>query len=184
MLIPIVTLLVVIAILYGISLYTRILAKRSRTANAWGQVDNQLKHRHDLIRSLIVIVREELQQDNQVLEAATRARLDAIETGSDIPRRGEAESELSQATKRLLALIEGYPNLKNSFHVRALQNDLTTTEARIAEANVEYARCAHDYNPMLAGPLGRIYADRFQWHPAADFRLDATSELVSPWVLR
>src|SRR3954468_23121119 len=120
MLIPIVALLVVIAILYGVSVYGRLIAKHSRAANAWGQVDMQLKHRHDLIRSLVVIARAELPPDNSVLDGASRARLEAIEAGSDIPARRQAESELSQSAQTLLALVDGYPSLKRDRHVQSV----------------------------------------------------------------
>lgn len=129
--------LIVIIALYLISLYNRLIRLRQIVRNAWSQIDVQLKRRHDLIPNLVETVKGYAAHERGVLEAVIEARSKATRatTTSDIIK---AEGELSGALARLLAVVEAYPNLKADQNFRMLQEELTSTENRVAFARQAY----------------------------------------------
>ncbi len=124
-------------ILYLIALYNRLFRLRQIVRNAWAQIDVQLKRRHDLIPNLVETVKGYAAHERTVLEAVIEARSKA--TRATIPADViKAEGELSSALARLLAVVEAYPNLKADQNFRMLQEELTSTENRVAFARQAY----------------------------------------------
>lgn len=123
--------------LYLVFLYNRLVGLRQMVKNAWSQIDVQLKRRHDLIPNLVETVKGYAAHERGVLEAVIEARSKA--TRATLP--GDiikAEGELSSALARLLAVVEAYPNLKADRNFLALQEELTSTENRVAFARQAY----------------------------------------------
>lgn len=128
---------IIIIGLYLILLYNRLVSLRQIVKNAWSQIDVQLKRRHDLIPNLVETVKGYAAHERGVLEAVIEARSKATRATlpSDIIK---AEGELSSALARLLAVVEAYPNLKADRNFLALQEELTSTENRVAFARQAY----------------------------------------------
>lgn len=129
--------IVVLVGLYLIALYNRLVGLRQMIKNAWSQIDVQLKRRHDLIPNLVETVKGYAAHEKGVLEAVISARSRA--TQATLPADViKAEGELSSALARLLAVVEAYPNLKADRNFLALQEELTSTENRVAFARQAY----------------------------------------------
>lgn len=129
--------LVVIIGLWGVGLYNGLVRLRQAVKNAWSQIDVQLKRRHDLIPNLVNTVKGYAAHEKGTLEAVMNARAKA--TSVTLPAdRIKAEGELSGALARLMAVSEAYPNLKANENFTSLQNELGSTEDRVAFSRQAY----------------------------------------------
>src|SRR5215469_13770522 len=130
--------------------YNRLVRLRNRVQNAWSDVDVQLKRRHDLVPNLVETVRGYMQHERQTLEAVTSARAQAMTTGAGISARAVAEMALTGAVGNLFAVAERYPALRAAQNFTLLQEQLTTTENRIAFARQYYNESVMQYNTAIA----------------------------------
>jgi LemA protein len=139
--------LVVIAVmvLWIIGAYNGLVALKNRVANAWKQIDVQLKRRHDLIPNLVNTVKGSMDFERSTLEAVISARNKAV-SATGVQATAKAEGELTQALGRLFALTENYPDLKSNQNVLQLQEELTSTENKIGFARQLYNDTATAYN--------------------------------------
>src|SRR2546427_8658138 len=129
--------LIVVAGLWLMATYNGLVTLRQSVKNAWAQIDVQLKRRHDLIPNLVNTVKGYAAHEKETFERVINARARATSATSS----GEAikaEGELSSALARLLAVSEAYPQLKANQNFIALQEELTSTENRIAYARQFY----------------------------------------------
>jgi LemA protein len=139
---------IVVLVVFAIGAYNRLVSLRNQVQNAWKQIDVQLKRRHDLIPNLINTVRGAMNFERETLEAVVAARNNAIaaaNTGS-VPATAAAETQLTGALGRLLAVVEAYPDLKATGNVAQLQEELTATENKIGFARQLYNDTATQYN--------------------------------------
>lgn len=153
--------LIVIIALWVIAVYNRLVRLHQTVKNAWSQIEVQLKRRHDLIPNLVNTVKGYAAHEKTVLEAVINARAKATSarTTSDVIK---AEGELSSALARLLAVAEAYPELKANQNFLALQEELTSTENRVAFARQAYNDSVLTFNTavkifpavLIAGLLG------------------------------
>ena len=147
-----IVLLVVLALLvfWFIGAYNKLIGLKNQVANAWKQIDVQLKRRHDLIPNLVNTVKGAMQFERETLEAVVSARNKAIQVqqapGVSVSQTAAAESQLTGALSRLLAVVESYPDLKATGNVAQLQEELTSTENKIAFARQLYNDTATQYN--------------------------------------
>ncbi len=154
--------IVVLVVLFVVGIYNGLVSKRNRVRNAWSQIDVQLKRRHDLIPNLVNTVKGYLAHERAVLENVTRARSEAIAAGNDVAARAPAENALTRAVRSLFAVAEAYPDLKANQNMLALQEELSTTENRVAFARQHHNDSVLEYNTacqtlpnaFLAAPLG------------------------------
>ena len=117
--------------------YNGLVGFRQAVKNAWAQIDVQLTRRHDLIPNIVNTVKGYAAHEKGTLEAVMNARAKA--TSVTLPAdRIKAEGELSSALSRLLAVSEAYPDLKANQNFLALQEELTSTENRVAYARQFY----------------------------------------------
>ena len=141
-------------IVWVISAYNGLVALKNQVANAWKQIDVQLKRRHDLIPNLVNTVKGAMQFERETLEAVIAARNNAVKiegnAASSIAQIAGAETALSGALSRLLAVVEAYPDLKATGNVSQLQEELTSTENRIGFARQLYNDTATQYNTKQA----------------------------------
>jgi LemA protein len=112
------------------------------------QIDVQLKRRHDLIPNLIETVKGAMNFERGTLEAVVAARNNAIAATStgNVAATAAAESQLTGALGRLLAVVEAYPDLKATGNVSQLQSELTDTENKIGFSRQVYNDTATQYN--------------------------------------
>ena len=143
--------IVVVILLWLIAAYNRLISLKGQTLNAFKQIDVQLKRRHDLIPNLINSVKGAMQFEQETLEAVISARNIAINavagaTPEHVGRVAAAESALSGALGRLMAVVEAYPDLKATGNIAQLQEELSSTENRVAFARQAYNDTATTYN--------------------------------------
>jgi LemA protein len=136
---------IVVIALWIIGAYNGLVALKNRVANAWKQIDVQLKRRHDLIPNLVNTVKGSMDFERSTLEAVISARNRAV-SATGVQATAKAEGELTQALGRLFALTENYPDLKSNQNVLQLQEELTSTENKIGFARQAYNDTATEYN--------------------------------------
>ncbi len=137
--------LLALILLWIITAFNRLIALKGQVQNAWKQIDVQLKRRHDLIPNLVDTVKGAMQFERETLEAVIQARTRAV-NATGVQDVAESENMLTQALGRLFALTEAYPDLKALGNVSQLQEELSTTENRIAFARQHYNDVATTYN--------------------------------------
>jgi len=121
----------ILLLFWMIFIYNQLVALRNEVKNAWKQIDVQLKRRHDLIPNIVSVVKGYMEFERDTLERVTTARARAI-SATGIREKAVAENLLTYALSRLFAVIENYPVLKSNENVMQLQEELTSTENRIA----------------------------------------------------
>ena len=171
--------LTVAILLWLIAAYNRLVRLRTRVRTAWAEIDVQLTRRHDLIPNLVDSVRGYAQHERATLEDVTRARAQAIAAGDNVQQRSMAESALSVSLGNLFAVAENYPQLKAVQNFQILQEQLTSTENRIAFARQFYNDEVRKYNTALftfprdlvAGLLGFSAAAMFAGEKSAEVRV-------------
>jgi LemA protein len=168
--------LIVVALLllfFLLLTFNRLVAMRNGVRNGWSDIDVQLTRRHDLIPNLVESVRGYMTHERATLEAVTQARSQAMLAGADIATRAVAEMALSGAVKNLFGVAEGYPTLKASQNFLLLQEQLTSTENRIAFARQHYNELVRQYNTALAEFPRNLVAGMFGFSPSQMFAADA-----------
>jgi LemA protein len=172
----------VLILLWAIVAYNHLIAKRNRVRNAWAQIDVQLKRRHDLIPNLVNTVKGYMQHERGVLESVTQARAQAIAAGNDVAARAAAENDLTRAVRSLFAVAESYPDLKADRNALALQEELASTENKIAFARQFYNDAVMDFNTARETFPASLIANAFGFQPAASFELTGEEERAVPEV--
>ncbi|MDX2238159.1 MAG: LemA family protein [Hyphomonadaceae bacterium] len=154
-----------------ILIYNRLVALRQNTNQAFGDIDVQLKQRHDLIPNLVETVKGYAGHERGTLEAVTQARAAAVSAeGSKNPAAmAQAESVLTAALGRLIAIAEAYPDLKANTNFQQLQAELSDIENKIAAARRFFNNAVNEFNTaieqfpavLIAGPFGFAKRDFF-----------------------
>lgn len=151
---------------------------------AWAQVENQYQRRSDLIPNLVATVKGYAAQEKETLTAVVEARskIASMEVSGDIINNPQAlqqfekaQSQLGSALKRLLVVVERYPDLKSNQNFLALQSQLEGTENRIAVARRDYIAAVQLYNTEIRTFPGRL------WHSFlySDMELRETYEATT-----
>jgi LemA protein len=141
--------LIALVVFWFVGAYNGLIALKNQVANAWKQIDVQLKRRHDLIPNLINAVKGAMNFERETLEAVVQARNQAVQVssaGGGVAATAAAETVLTGALHRLLAVVEAYPDLKATGNIGQLQEELTTTENKIAFSRQLYNDVATQYN--------------------------------------
>jgi LemA protein len=158
----IVIVVVVVAVLAG--MYNSLVKRRNQVDNSWSQIEVQLKRRHDLIPNLVESVKDYMSYEQDTLTAVTNARAAAIDAGSQGPEaQAEAENMLTGTLKSLFAVAENYPDLKANQNVMQLQEELTSTENKIAFARQFYNDSVLTYNNKIQMFPSNLIAGMFNF---------------------
>ncbi len=174
-------LIAVFAALWAIWRYNNLVSLKYQVANAWKQIDVQLKRRHDLIPNLISSVRGEMQFEQDTLEKVIAARNSAV-TARGVAETAEKENALTQTLSRLFALAENYPNLKANESVRTLMEELTSTENKIGFARQYYNDVATRFNTAQQVFPDSLIAQAFKFQPVELFEITEPTEREVPKV--
>ncbi|ROL84080.1 LemA family protein [Pseudomonas chlororaphis] len=168
----VILLVLALLVIYVITVYNGLVARRNRFKNAFAQIEVQLKRRYDLIPNLVETAKAYLKHERDTLETVTAARnaalagLKAVAAEPGNPQHmaqlGQAEGVLSSAMGRLNVSMEAYPDLKASQNMQQLSEELTSTENKVSFARQAFNDTVMDYNSykqsfppvILAGLFG------------------------------
>ncbi len=174
-------LIVVFAAIWAIWRYNNLVSLKYQVANAWKQIDVQLKRRHDLIPNLIAAVRGEMQFEQDTLEKVIAARNSAV-AARGVAETAEKENVLTQSLSRLFALAENYPNLKANESVKTLMEELTSTENKVGFARQFYNDVATRFNTAQNVFPDNLIAQAFKFQPVELFEITEAAERDVPKV--
>jgi LemA protein len=167
----IVVVIVVLVLLVLVFMYNGLVRRRNRIDNAWSQIDVQLKRRYDLIPNLVESVKGYAAHEKGVFESVTQARSAAMNAQGPADQ-AQAENVLSGALKSLFAVAEAYPDLKANQNFLNLQEELTSTEHRIAYARQFYNDSVLTYNNRIQTVPSSIIAGMFNFEKREYFEGD------------
>jgi LemA protein len=185
--------IVIAIVVFAIFIYNRLVALRNRYKNGFAQIDVQLKRRYDLIPNLVEAAKGYLAHERQTLEAVIAARGAALTAerraaaapGDPAAMQGLAQAEgvLGSALGRLLAVFEAYPDLKANQNVLQVQEELTSTENKVAFARQAYNDAVMEYNTRRESFPDTIFAGMFAFKEAELLQAtESTEERKAPRV--
>ena len=148
-------------VLYLVSVYNQLVRYRVEVDNSWSQIDVQLKRRHDLIPNLVETVKGVMNFEKSTLTQVMEARAAAM-GATNMNDRLKAENDITSGLGRLMAVWENYPALKSNENASQLQEELASTENKIAYVRGHYNDVVANYNAvtqqlpsnLVAGPFG------------------------------
>jgi LemA protein len=173
--------LILLILLWGVTIYNKLVRLKNQVKNSWKQIDVQLQRRYDLIPNLVEAVKGYMAHERGTLEAVTEARNQASRTRETIQASGAptessmkellaAESTLKGGMANIFALAENYPQLRASENMRQLQEELASTENKVAFSRQAYNDQVMLYNTtqeqfpavLVAGTFGHTPASLFE----------------------
>lgn len=176
-------LVVLLALILGaVVLYNRLVGLRNEVQNAWSQIDVQLKRRYDLVPNLVNAVRGYMEHERGVFEAVTEARSRAIAAGGDVAQRAQAENELTRSLRSLFAVAENYPQLRASENMQEFQEELASTENRVAFSRQHYNDSVQSYNTAQQTFPAVFFAGALGFRSAQLFEMEDVTERNVPQV--
>lgn len=176
----------VLVVLYFIGVYNGLVRGRNSTKKAWADIDAQLKRRHDLIPNLVETAKGYMKHEQETLEKVIKARNAAVAATAD-PGAGPAavagaENMLTGVLRQFFALSEAYPDLKANTNMLQVQEELTSTENRIAFARQHYNDTVRRYNTKLEVVPTNIVKNFGDFPPMEFFELEDEAAREAPKV--
>jgi LemA protein len=167
---------IVVLAFWAVSIYNRLVQLRNRFKNAFAQIDVQLKRRYDLIPNLVETAKGYIKHERETLEAVIKARNQAVTAanaaganpGNPAAMQGlsQAEGALTGMLGRLFALSEAYPDLKANQNMLAIQEELSSTENKVAFARQAFNDSVMEYNTKRESFPDTIFAGMFGFSAA------------------
>ena len=183
---------IVLLALFLVMQYNKLVKLRERYRNAFSQIDVQLKRRYDLIPNLVETAKGYMKHERETLEAVIQARNQATQAEQKAARDpgdpdamqelAGAEQALTGALGRLFALSESYPDLKANENMLSLQEELSSTENRIAFARQAFNDAVMTYNTARETVPTNVVANAFNFRRAELFELEVEEERQAPRV--
>jgi LemA protein len=152
---------IVLIVLWAVGMYNGLIKLRNLVQEAWRQIDVELKRRHDLIPNLVETVKGYAAHEKGTFEGVMQARSAAMSGGQSPAAAAQSEGMLSQALGRLFAVAEAYPDLKANANFLALQQELTSTEDRIASGRRYYNANVRELNTKVETVPSNFVAGMF-----------------------
>jgi len=162
--------LVVVVGFMLMGMYNRLVRLRVRADSAWSDIDVQLERRHDLIPNLVETVKGYAPHEKTAFENIAKYRSQAIEATTPADR-AQAENQLTGALRSLLAVAEGYPELKANSEFRELETSLNQTEDAIQNARRYYNNVVRDLNTRIRSLPTNLVAATFGFAQRQFFEL-------------
>ena len=139
---------IALVVLFFVAQYNRLIRLNISVDEAWAQIEVQLKRRADLIPNLVETVNGYAQHEQSTFDAVVTARAKAT-TASTVADTAAADGMLTQALRGLLAVAEAYPDLKASANFISLQEELATTENKVAFSRQFYNDNVRELNTAV-----------------------------------
>jgi LemA protein len=176
----------VVLVLWAVGLYNGLVRLKNIAKEAWAQIDVQLKRRHDLIPNLVETARGYMKHERETLERVIQARNAAVTVQAD-PSKGPAavaaaENALTGVLRQFFALSEAYPDLKANTNMLQVQEELTSTENRIAFARQHYNDSVRRFNTKLEQVPTNIIKNFGDFPPMEFFELEDEAQREVPRV--
>ena len=157
--------------------YNRIVSEEQQVEAAWGQVENQLQRRADLIPNLVEVVKGYASHEKSVFDNIANARAAMVSAGSRADKINAA-NQLDAAISRLLVVTENYPQLKADANFQRLMDELAGTENRLAVERKRYNEAVQQYNTDIRGIPGAWWAKIGGFAPKEYFKAEAGAKAV------
>jgi LemA protein len=178
--------------MFLIGIYNSLINLRNRVKNAFAQIDVQLTRRHDLIPNLVEAVKGYMKHERETLEAVINARNSAVSSldtakldpsnAAAMEQLGKSEGALGAALGRLFALSEAYPDLKANQNMIQFQEELTTTENKVAFSRQAFNDTVLTYNNKAQNFPNNIIAGMFNFELASFLEIESPEKREVPEV--
>lgn len=179
-------------VMWGVGIYNRLVNERNRVKNAFAQIDVQLTRRYDLIPNLIEAVKGYMKHERETLDAVVKARnaasasLDAAKADPAnalaMKELGASEGALTSALGRLFALSEAYPDLKANENMMQFQEELTSTENKVAFSRQAFNDTVLQYNNSVQNFPNNLIAGFFSFALASFLEIESEEKREVPEV--
>jgi len=179
-------------VFWAIGIYNRLVNERNRVKNSFAQIDVQLTRRYDLIPNLVEMVKGYMKHERETLEAVISARNSAASSlaqaktdpanAQAMQQLGATEGALTSALGRLFALSEAYPDLKANQNMMQLQEELASTENKVAFSRQAFNDTVPQYNNSVENFPNNFIARFFSFDPASFLEIDAVEKRAAPEV--
>lgn len=177
---------------WAISIYNRLVNERNRVRNGFAQIDVQLTRRHDLIPNLVEAVKGYMKHERETLEGVVAARNAAVSSlntakadpanAAAIKKLGASEGALGSALGRLFALAEAYPDLKANQNMMQFQEELASTENKVAFSRQAFNDAVLSYNNTAQNFPNNVIANSFGFDLASFLEIEGEEKRVAPEV--
>jgi len=161
--------------------YNGLVGLRNAVKNAWSQIDVQLKRRYDLIPNLVETVKGYAAHEKTTFENVVKARQAGIDAKT-VKDQAQAENMITGALRQLFALSEAYPDLKANQNFLALQEELSSTENKIAFSRQYYNDSVQTFNTRQQQFPANLIAGMFGFTPADFFEIEDPAARQAPKV--
>ena len=163
--------IIAVLVIIVIALYNGLVTARIKVDNAWSQIDVQLQRRFDLIPNLIETVKGYMEHESDVLTKVTELR-SSWANAKTVDEKAKLDNQLSESLKTIMAVAEGYPDLKANQNFSELQTELTNTENKISYSRQFYNDTVTRYNTKLELFPSNIIASMFNFKVEDLFEVD------------
>jgi LemA protein len=177
----IVPVIVVVVALWGIATYNSLVRRKNVVAEAWGDVDVQLKRRADLIPNLVETVKGYAAHERETFDELAKLRAQG-QAQAGVAERAQTETAISAMIGRVLVVAEAYPELKASANFQSLQKDLADVEDQIQMARRYYNGAVRDLNVMIEQFPSNLIAGFGDFRPAPFFEIENAADRDAPKV--
>ena len=169
--------IIVLAVVYLIFLYNRLVALRQTVNQSWSDISVQLKQRHDLVPNLVETVKGYATHEKSTFEAVVNARNAAV-SAQGPQAQAAAENMLSGALRQLFALAEAYPDLKANQNFLQLQSELADLENKIAASRRFFNNAVQEYNTGIQQFPAVLIARNMGFEAREFFELDEADRVA------